>query len=178
MNSGQAIPPRTIYRILCEAGLILLAAVIAGILANHFYSDGIAVPPQPSPVATRAPAVLSSPKMIDVETASQWFDNGSAIFIDARDKYGFAENHVPGAIHLDVLDADTWMMDIYRRLPQDGRIITYSEGDTDESALRLAERLSEIGFKNVYCLDNGWQGWLDRGLPVSDALTAVPGLDR
>lgn len=174
----QITAPRAIHRILRQAGLILLAAVVAGLLANQFRSAGIPVSPLQPPPATGDTVGLPIPKMIDVDTASRWFNDGSAIFIDARDKYGFADNHVPGAINLDALEADTWMMDIYRRLPQDGRIITYSDGDTDERALLLAARLVEIGFKSVYYLDNGWQGWLDRGLPVSDTLTAVPGLDR
>ena len=178
MTMRQITPPRAIRRILRQAGLILLAAVVAGLLANQFRNDGIRVTPvQPPPVASDTGA-LPNPKMIDVDTAARWFNDGSAIFIDARDKYGFADNHVPGAINLDALEADTWMMDIYSRLPQDGRIITYSDGDTDERALLLAARLTEIGFKSVYYLDNGWLGWLDRGLPVSDTLTPAPGLDR
>lgn len=155
--------------ILREAGLILLTAVAIGILVNQFRSHWRTAP-LPPPVAVSDSAVLSGPKMIDLDTAVQWFENASAIFIDARDRYDFAANHVPGAIHLNVQETDIWMMDIYRSLPQDGWIIAYGDNVADENARLLAERLTEMGFRNVYYLASGWQGWMARGLPVNDAI--------
>ncbi len=154
-------------RFLREAGLIILVAIVAGAVSHHYRGDKAGPPPS---VAVSDTEVLTGPKMIDVHTAAAWFDTNSAVFIDVRNKYDYARDHVPGAITLDARDPDAWMMDVYHSLPQDGWIVTYGDEDSEADAHRLAERLSEMGFHHVYYLANGWQQWLALGLPVNDTI--------
>lgn len=154
-------------RILREAALIILAAIVAAAVAHYFRSGSNGAP---APVAVSDTSALSGPKMIDVHTASLWFDNNSAVFIDVRDKYDYAAGHVPGAITIDAGDPDAWMMDVYHSLPQDGWIVTYGDDNSEADARLMAERLSEMGFLHVYYLADGWRQWLARGLPVNDTI--------
>jgi len=154
-------------RFLREAGLILLAAIVAGAVSHYFRSGDAG---DPAPVAVSDTAVLSGPKMIDIQTAATWFDNNSAVFIDVRNKYDYAAGHMPGAITLDAKDPDAWMMDVYHSLPQDGWVVTYGDDDSEADARLLADRLSEMGFHHVYYLADGWQQWLAQGLPINDTI--------
>lgn len=160
--------PRAMMRIVREACLILVVAAVGGGLV-HQMRDPVTDDPA-APVAVSETEMLTGPKMVDLDTAVQWFDGGTVLFIDARDKYAYAEGHVPGALHLDPAETDTWMIDIYQRLPPDAWVVTYADADGDVHARLLAERLHEIGFANVYYLARGWPAWIDRGLPVSDTI--------
>ncbi len=99
--------------------------------------------------ATRAPVVRSA----DVRQALR---AGAEIgLLDVRPEARFAEGH---PLFAACLDADRLELEAARRLPRsDAPLVVYGE-DEPEGA-RAAERLAELGYRDVRILGGGVDGW-------------------
>lgn len=77
--------------------------------------------------------------------------------IDARDAAQFAKDHIPGAINIE------WRQAVARRgeLPQDRMVLIYCNTGTLSAQAVFALRL--LGYDNVKVLQNGFEGWKDKG---------------
>ncbi len=77
--------------------------------------------------------------------------------IDARDAAQFAKGHIPGAINIE------WRQAVARRgeLPQDRMVLIYCNTGTLSAQAVFALRL--LGYDNVKVLQNGFEGWKDKG---------------
>ena len=87
---------------------------------------------------------------------------GQFVLIDVREESEFANDHLPGAIHLGkgIIERD-----IEQRVPDaSAKVILYCGGGF-RSAL-VADNLQKMGYSNVESMDGGWKGWLDAGLPT------------
>lgn len=100
---------------------------------------------------------------VSIEEAQFYFDK--AIIIDARSEKDFSNGHIPGAINISVKNFDNYIEKIFE-LPQDTLLIIYCEGIHCNLSHQLAERLKTFGFKNLWIMYEGIEGWLKRNLPV------------
>jgi 3-mercaptopyruvate sulfurtransferase SseA len=57
---------------------------------------------------------------ISLKDAKQAFDDGTAIFVDARNQEAYKENHIKGAINIPVFSTDN-----YGSLPKGKKVIVY-----------------------------------------------------
>lgn len=96
--------------------------------------------------------------VVDVPTAYRLFQQGSAVFVDAREAERYAAGHVPGAVNV-MPDGDLSM------LPYGGTLIVYCDGAECGASARLAERLSQMRTAKTVIMLDGWPGWQAAGHP-------------
>jgi thiosulfate sulfurtransferase len=173
-SSNQATSAYTFTRRLFRDILIILTLSVAlAIGINALRPDGIALLPQapPEPVVAMGESTMpAGPPVITTADAAAVLQDGTGVFIDARDRYAFAEAHIQGARHLDLLDMDVWMVEFYNTTQPDAALITYCEAANCSESTALAARLTEMGFENVFVLEGGWEAWRTQGLPVQEGL--------
>ncbi len=100
---------------------------------------------------------------VTIEEAQDHFNE--AIVIDARSEENFQSGHIPGAINIPVKNFDSYIDKIFE-LPQNKLIIIYCEGIHCNLSHQLAEKLQTFGFKNLWIMYEGIEGWLKRNLPM------------
>jgi rhodanese-related sulfurtransferase len=103
---------------------------------------------------------------ITLEDARERFEKGAALFADARPKIAYADGHIKGAMNLDPNEFDTWSGDFFSKVPQDQTIIAYCEGARCRLSLELAEKLTWMGYENVFYIKEGWDLWKEHQLPI------------
>ncbi len=86
------------------------------------------------------------------------------VLVDALSPMSFAAQHLPGAINL----TPGWVDDrARRRIPDpDTEIVVYCLGTDCESSIEVANRLAELGYRNIRHYAEGMQDWMDAGLPL------------
>ena len=149
-----------------------VATVLA--LAAYLFRTGMTPIPgstsSPSITASQSESSLSEDDLkyqsIDFETARKMFEEGTALFADARSLEAFRMGRVPGAIHLDPEEMEQWSETIMVNYPPDQVIITYCHGAQCDLSQLLAEKLIWLGFEKVYYMTDGWGRWLQAGLPI------------
>ena len=86
----------------------------------------------------------------------------SFTLIDVREKEELSTGRIPKAIHLSkgVIERDIETIVPSSNFP----IILYCRGGF--RSVLVADTLQKMGFTNVLSLSNGYQGWIDNGLPL------------
>jgi rhodanese-related sulfurtransferase len=84
------------------------------------------------------------------------------LLIDVREESEFANDHLPGAVHLGkgIIERD-----IEARVPEpDTEMVLYCGGGF-RSAL-AADNLQKMGYTNVMSMDGGIRDWREKGFPL------------
>jgi rhodanese-related sulfurtransferase len=103
---------------------------------------------------------------IVLHDARAHFENGSALFADARSLAAYRSGHIRGAMHLDPNEFDRWSGGFFSQIPPDRVIITYCEGARCTLSMELAEKLTWMGYEQVYVFKDGWGLWQKNKLPM------------
>lgn len=106
------------------------------------------------------PAVSAQVGFIDAKSAFELYQDGRAVFVDAREQERYQEGHIPGAIHV-APDADLSL------LPYGGTLILYCDGPECGASARLAERVVKVRTSRTLLMLDGWTAWQAAGLPVA-----------
>jgi len=144
-------------RKLCYSGFVLAFFLIAGFLPGCSEEE-----PQEQPEEPVMPGVhyLSSEEantLIQENT-----DNSDFVILDVRAASSYEEGHIQGAININV-NLSTFR-DRVSELDRDRTYLVYClMGVTSRTAI---ETMLELGFKNIYYLENGLNEWTEAGLPV------------
>ena len=104
--------------------------------------------------------------VIALEDARRHFEQGTALFADARPRGAYRSGHSAGAVNLDPNEFDTWSGDFFSKISPDQLIITYCEGESCSLSLELTEKLTWMGYEKVFHLKDGWGQWNAHQLPV------------
>jgi rhodanese-related sulfurtransferase len=98
---------------------------------------------------------------VNLAEAKAW---GTAVlWIDARVEEQFAKAHVPGAMRLAEDDWDALLPLVLAAWSPERKVVVYCSRETCNASHDVAERLRhEVGLKNVYVLQGGWEEW-DKG---------------
>jgi rhodanese-related sulfurtransferase len=89
------------------------------------------------------------------------------ILVDALGPISYGAAHLPGAINIppDRVDAIA-----ARRIPnRNHAVVVYCAGPDCVSSVEVAERLLELGYRNVLHYAGGKRDWTDAGLPLEPA---------
>ena len=100
----------------------------------------------------------------NVDEVKAMLDRGEKfILVDVREDSEFAEDHLPGAIHLSkgVIERD-----IEQKVPDLNAPLVLYCGGGYRSAL-AADSLQKMGYKNVLSMDGGIRAWRDKGFPLT-----------
>lgn len=103
---------------------------------------------------------------IPVEKAYQFYNEKSAIFIDARYKKFYDGERIEGALSYPLQDYMIWKNKIKIKIKFDQMVIVYCDNQVCSLSYYLSENLRKIGFINVYRLLGGIDQWKEKGYPV------------
>jgi len=89
------------------------------------------------------------------------------VLVDALSPMSFAAAHLPGAINL----TPGWVDErARRRIPDlDTEIVVYCMGADCDSSIKVANRLAELGYRNIRHYAAGLDDWRDADLPLEGA---------
>ncbi|MEY2439270.1 MAG: hypothetical protein QOI34_655 [Verrucomicrobiota bacterium] len=99
---------------------------------------------------------------ISAQDAAAKIGSGAAVLVDVRDAEEWAEEHVPGAIHIS---RGTLEWGIEEEIPDANAVSILHCGGGGRSAL-AAESLQKMGYKNVQFMAGGFKAWKAAGLPT------------
>lgn len=125
------------------------------------------------PVAESAEEDDHGPKALDLAQALELFEQGEAVFVDARMPDEFAAGHIPGAMNLPYDELESHL-DVLNYLPDGGLVITYCDGSECELSLELADELTAMGFGQVRVFFGGWEQWFEAGHPTEEGEATLP----
>lgn len=101
---------------------------------------------------------------ISIDDVKAGLDRGeNFLLIDVREESEYANDHLPGAIHLGkgVIERD-----IEERVPKlDAPLVLYCGGGY-RSAL-AADNLQKMGYTSVLSMDGGIRGWREKRFPLT-----------
>jgi rhodanese-related sulfurtransferase len=100
----------------------------------------------------------------DVDAVKSRMDRGDKfLLVDVREESEFAQDHLPGAIHLGkgVIERD-----IEARVPDLNTEMVLYCGGGFRSAL-AADNLQKMGYTNVISMDGGVRGWREKHYPLT-----------
>ena len=146
-------------RLGAEAAAILLGAGAFGLAFNAFSPRGIAVS---RPLTLRELDV----RHLTAEEARARFDAGQTIFLDVRRASSFAGGHVAGALNLPAEEFTKRFAEFAPMLPHETEIVIYCDSKRCELSRQVADRLGQLGYRNVKIFHHGWEEWKKRGWPT------------
>jgi rhodanese-related sulfurtransferase len=102
---------------------------------------------------------------IDRDELCRKMDSGEDfVLVDALPTIAYAGAHLPGAISIPPERVDTLAE---RRIPSyDTEVVVYCANPKCDSSVQVAQRLLELGYRNVLHYSGGKQDWRDAGLPL------------
>jgi rhodanese-related sulfurtransferase len=105
---------------------------------------------------------------IDREDLQQRLErDDDLVLVDALGPISYGAAHLPGAINIppDRVDALA-----ERRIPDlDAPVVVYCANPSCESSVEVAQRLVELGYRNVLHYAAGKEDWKAAGLPLEGA---------
>ena len=93
------------------------------------------------------------------------------LVMDTRPEDAFAAGHIPGARNLRLRDISGERRD--PRLESYKTIIVYADNPGSASAIAMTKRLLSLDYTDVRLMEEGFEGWSSRGLPVERSDTAI-----
>ncbi len=86
------------------------------------------------------------------------------VLVDALGPMSFAASHLPGAVNMPPGRVDELAP---RRIPDlEAEVVVYCAGSTCDSSVDVANRLIELGYRNVRHYLEGKSDWVEAGLPL------------
>ena len=142
-----------------QAVVISIVVVVVGLAFNALRKDGI-----PLIADAEAFRVRTEAEFMKADNAWKLFDEGKAIFVDARDTRVFSIERIEGAINIPPtgpeLEAAGWITDT------ESSVICYASGESQRQAGVVADKLIEMGTKEVFVLYGGLEAWKAAGYPT------------
>jgi rhodanese-related sulfurtransferase len=105
-------------------------------------------------------------KTISLAQAYARFQQGQALFIDARPADEFAELHVPKSLNITPNMVEAGLAEKVADLARDREIVVYCGQVSCDLALKVAEKLQALGFTRVTAYVGGFRAWDEAGYPA------------
>jgi rhodanese-related sulfurtransferase len=117
--------------------------------------------------------------VVEVSRDDLWqkIQSGDAfVLVDALPQMSYARSHLPGAISMP----PEWVDErAARRIPDPNtEVVVYCTSPTCESSTVVANRLIELGYRNVGHYAGGKSDWVEAGLPVEGSRITPKGARR
>jgi rhodanese-related sulfurtransferase len=102
---------------------------------------------------------------IECDALRTKIENGEElVLVDALAPIAYAGAHLPGAINIPPQAADELAP---KRIPdRNAEVVVYCAGPDCDSSVEVANRLVELGYRNVLHFGGGKRAWRDAGLPL------------
>ena len=105
-------------------------------------------------------------KTVNLAQAYQFFQEGRTLFVDARKPEEYAELHVPGAVNIPPAKLPGKDSPEVANFAKDRNIVVYCGEVQCDKALKVAEKLQDLGFTRVQVFLGGFKAWDDAGYPA------------
>jgi rhodanese-related sulfurtransferase len=105
-------------------------------------------------------------KTINLAQAYALFQQGRALFIDARPSDEYAELHVPKALNLTLSMLEAEGAKKLAGIAKDREIVVYCSQASCDLSLEVAEKLQALGFTRVRAFMGGFRAWDEAGYPA------------
>lgn len=93
--------------------------------------------------------------------------NDAMVILDVLDSDSFLKHHLPGAINVP-LDDDFEMM-AEKMIPDKSMpVIVYCRDRECQKSAKAAQKIAEMGYKNVSDYENGLQEWRELGYELGE----------
>ena len=86
--------------------------------------------------------------------------------VNVLPKENFEEKHIPGSINIPVNQIEEKAQ---QRLDKDEKIVVYCANFECSASPKAAEKLENLGYKNVYDYEGGVEDWRDAGYKLVEA---------
>lgn len=153
---------KCLFQIVC----ILLVGAGIGLLANALSPAGISLTRNDPFVTAEKAAKEEKIPTLDLSAARKVFEDGSVVFVDAREPEVFAKGRIRGALNLPSKGFDATFPEFTRLIPPVQPVVVYCDGNDCHASNEVAGKLRGKGYKDVKIYFGGWQLWLDQQLPI------------
>jgi rhodanese-related sulfurtransferase len=96
-------------------------------------------------------------------------ESGDVAVFDVRGDVEFESGHIPGT---KTAPLGSLTFRVARVMNPDSFVAVYSAGGNCRLAAEAAQRLENLGLRNVHCYKDGLDGWVAAGLPVVPSVHA------
>jgi rhodanese-related sulfurtransferase len=96
-------------------------------------------------------------------------ESGEAAVFDVRGDLEFEAGHIPGTKSAPL---GSLTFRVARVMKPDSFVAVYSTGESCPLAAEAAQRLENLGCRNVHCYERGLAGWVAEGLPIVPSVLA------
>jgi rhodanese-related sulfurtransferase len=107
--------------------------------------------------------------IISTEELQNRLDTGEAAVFDVRGDVEFESGHIPGT---KTAPLGSLTFRVARIMDRDSFVAVYSTGEGCDLAAQAAQRLEDLGLRNVHRYEEGLEGWRAAGLPVVESISA------
>jgi rhodanese-related sulfurtransferase len=152
--------------ILQAIGIIIISGVV-GLAVNTFRPNGLPLVGNWQEEALREQIAGGLPT-VSLEQVKEAYENGDALFVDARDSDFYEEGHIPGAVNLPVRKFELVFPKVKERLLAATWVITYCDSASCELGVELTEKLLFTGMDRIEIFTGGIQQWQEAGQPVEE----------
>lgn len=122
-----------------------------------------AIPLDTIPASIPAPVVEGGVVLIEPERVREWQTAQEPIVVvDARDRVQYAQEHLPGSINIPYVDIRPGAL----LPPRDARIVVYCSDEDCPISRYAYQSLQQLGYRDVYDMQAGLQGWKAAGYPT------------
>ncbi len=150
-----------------EAALILVLSLVLTFAINALRPDGLAIiPVHAHPKGAGAP--ISGPRIYSADDCLHLLQEGKAVFLDAREAALYKMGHLPGALHMPKEMVDQNLVRLKEKERGNKILITYCDGQGCKKAEELLRTLQGRGITALGLFADGWQGWMEKGLPIDE----------
>lgn len=132
-----------------------LILVLASLLAAPFARSADEKSPPPANVPTKV-------KRVDVEEFDKLRAKKENVVLDVRTEREFKAGHIPGAVNIDANAAD--FEEKIARLDKNKTYLVHCAAGGRSA--RACKKLEGVGFKELYDLAPGFNGWQKAGKPT------------
>ncbi len=161
---------RHLWQDLAWAGVILLLAAAFGLwqqwlLVRLSWTGGLTAHLEQQREQRRR-TEFQGVKTLSLPQAYEIFQQGQALFIDARNAEEYAELHIPGAINLSPENLKERGARPLPEVPAERPLVVYCGQVSCDAALKVAEQLQALGYSQVAAFLGGFQAWDQAGYPA------------
>ncbi len=116
--------------------------------------------------AERRQELFKGIKTVNLAQAYALFQQGNAMFIDARKPDEYAELHIPKARNIQPSQLEDLGAAVVAGIAKDQEIVVYCGQEACDLSLRVAEHLQGLGFIRVQVFLEGFRAWEEAGYPA------------
>jgi rhodanese-related sulfurtransferase len=106
-------------------------------------------------------------KTLSTEELRERLESGHPAVFDVRGDVEFELGHIPEA---KTAPLGSLVFRVARVMNPDSFVAVYSAGKDCRLGAQAAQRLEDLGLRNVHCYEDGLEGWRAAGLPVVESV--------